>query len=108
MSFYPPYSHSKNKVQVELDLSNYATKSDLNIAARVDTSQFAKKYYLANLKLEADKLDNDKLETNQVDRSKLSDAIKNEVVKKTEYDNKVKKVDSIKTDDTSNLVKKAD
>ena len=29
MSFSPPYSHSKNKIEVELDLSNYATKSDL-------------------------------------------------------------------------------
>ena len=29
MSYFPPYGHSKNKIEVELDLSNYATKSDL-------------------------------------------------------------------------------
>ena len=62
MSFSPPYSHSKNKIEVELDLSNYATKSDLKNASDVDTSQFAKKDDLANLKPEVDKLDIDKLE----------------------------------------------
>ena len=41
MSYFPPYS--KNKIGVELDLSNYATKSDLKNATVVDTSQFAKK-----------------------------------------------------------------
>ena len=43
MSYFPPCSHSKNKIEVELGLSNYATKSDLKNAAGVDTSQFAKK-----------------------------------------------------------------
>ena len=43
MSYFPPYIHSKNKIEVELDLSNYATKSDLKNAAGVDTSRFAKK-----------------------------------------------------------------
>ena len=43
------YVHSKNKIEIELNLSNYATKSDLNNASDMDTSQFA------NLKLEADK-----------------------------------------------------
>ena len=42
MSYFPPDSHSKNKIEVKLDLSNYPTKSDLNNASRVDTSQFAK------------------------------------------------------------------
>ena len=45
MSYFPPYHHSKNKIKVELDLSNFATKS-----AGVGTSQFAKKDDLANLK----------------------------------------------------------
>ena len=46
MSYFPPYSDSKNKIEVELDLcnlSNYATKSDLKNATGVDTSQFAKR-----------------------------------------------------------------
>ena len=29
MSYFPPYTHNKNKIEVELDLSNYATKFDL-------------------------------------------------------------------------------
>ena len=49
------YVHSKNKIEIELNLYNYATKSDLNNASDMDTSQFA------NLKLEADKLAVDKL-----------------------------------------------
>ena len=37
MSYFPPYGHSKNKIEVELDLSNYAPKSDLKNATGVDT-----------------------------------------------------------------------
>ena len=48
-------------VKVGLDLSNYATKPDLKNAARVDTSSFAKKTDLVNLKSDVDKLDIDKL-----------------------------------------------
>ena len=40
---YFPYSHSKSKLEVKLNLSNFATKSDLKIAAGFDTSQFSKK-----------------------------------------------------------------
>ena len=49
------------KVKVELDLCNYATKTDLKNATGVDTSSFAKKTGLANLKSDVDKLDIDKL-----------------------------------------------
>ena len=70
-------------MKVELDLSNYATKADLKNATGVDTFEFAKKVDLASLKSEIDKLDIGKLETTSVDLSKLSDAVKNEVVKKT-------------------------
>ena len=52
MSYFPPYSYSKNKMELELDVSNYATKSDLKNVTGVDTSQFAKKDYLVNLKSE--------------------------------------------------------
>ena len=49
------------KVKVKLDLSNYATKMDLKNATGIDTSSFAKKFDLANLKSNLDKLDVDKL-----------------------------------------------
>ena len=61
MSYFPTYSHSKNKTEVGLDLSIYVTKSDSKNAAGVDTSQFAKKDDLANLKSEVEKQDIDKL-----------------------------------------------
>ena len=60
-SQFPPYIHRKNRIDVKLDLPNYATKSDLKNAAGVDTSQFAKKDRFANLKLVVDKLHTDKL-----------------------------------------------
>ena len=96
MSYFPPYSHSRNKIEVKLDLSNYATKN----ATGVDTSQFAKKDDLANLKTEVDKLDIDKLaklDTDELkpvptDFSKLSEVVKNNAVKKTEYDAKIKDI----------------
>ena len=56
MSCFPkPFTNKK--MELELNLSNYATKSDLKNAAGVDTSQFAKKYDLTNLKSEIDKFD---------------------------------------------------
>ena len=82
MSYFPePYIHSKNKVKVELDLSKYATKSDLKSATGVNASKFAKKVDLAGLKLE----------TTPIDLSKLSNAVNDDVVKKTLYDALVKK-----------------
>ena len=63
MSYFPePYTYSKNKIEVELDLPNYATKYDWKNKTGVDTSDFAKKTDLANLKSDVDKLDIDKLE----------------------------------------------
>ena len=43
MNYFLPYSQSKNKIEVELDLSNYSTKSNLKKGTGVDTSQVAKK-----------------------------------------------------------------
>ena len=63
-------------INVKVDLSNYATKTDLKNVACVDTSSFASKTNLSNLKTEVDKLDIDKLAPVSVDLSKLSDAIK--------------------------------
>ena len=63
----------------------------------VDTSSFALKTNLANLKTEVDKLDIDKLVPIPVDLSKLSDLVKNDVFKKTLYDKLVAKVNNIDT-----------
>ena len=107
MSYFPePHTHSKNKIEIELDLSNYATKSDLKNATCVDTSDFAKKADFTSLKSNADEVDIDKLknvpsglsnlkskvdkfdigelETTPRDLSKLSDVVKNDVVKKSD------------------------
>ena len=59
--YFPKPNSLGTNVKVELDLSNYATKTDLKNAAGVDTSDFAKKTDLANLKSDVDKLDIDKL-----------------------------------------------
>ena len=109
---------------VTVDLSNYATKADNKNITHVDTSNFALKPNLANLKTELDRLDIDKLKSlpnnlsnlkTKVDEldidklvplptdlSKLSNAVKNEVVKKTEYNAKIKSIED-KIPDISNL-----
>ena len=105
MSQYFPTPSSRNEnIKVEIDLSNYATKKDINDITHVDTSNFAIKTNLSSLKTEVDKLDIDKLATVPVDLSKLSNVVKNDVVKKTVYDKLVTKVDNI---DTSDYVLKA-
>ena len=87
MSYYPPYKSSSNNVKVELDLINYATKTDLKNITHVDVSSFASKTTLAALKTEVDKIDTDKLKTAPTDLAKLTNAIENDVVKKTDYNN---------------------
>ena len=62
---------SGGRVKVELDLSNYATKSDLKNATGVNVSNFSKNIDLATLKLNVDKLDIDKLEKLPIDLSSL-------------------------------------
>ena len=79
----------------KVDLSNYATKADIKNISHVDTSSFVLRTDLANLKTEFDKLDIDKFEPVRVDLSKLTDVVKNEVVKKTAYDKLVPKVNNI-------------
>ena len=80
--YYPPYKSSSNNIKVELDLSNYATKKDINDITHVDVSGFASKTNLAALKTEVDKIDADKLKTAPNNLAKLSNVVKNEVVKK--------------------------
>ena len=65
----------------------------------VDTSGFALKTNLANLKTEVDKLDIDKLVPVSTDLSKLSNVVNNDVVKKTVYEKLVAKVNNIDTSD---------
>ena len=85
-------------MKVNIDLSNYATKTDIKNIPHVDTSSFALKTNLASLKTEVDKLDIDKLVSIPVDFSKLSDVVKNDV-KKTVYNKLVAQVDNIDTSD---------
>ena len=95
--YFPPYRTSGRNIKVELDLSNYATKTDLKNVTHVDVSSFALKTNLANLKTEVDKIDIAKLKPIPDDLAKLSNAVKNDVVKKTEYDKLVEKVGNIDT-----------
>ena len=103
-------------------------KTDIKNILHADTSSFTLTSNLASLKTEVNKLDIDKLAPVPVDLSKLSDVVKNDVVKKTAYDKLVAKVNSIDNSrfvlktkydtckseieneipDTSELVKKAD
>ena len=105
--FPKPYEPFGGDINVKVDLSNYATKTDIKNISHIDTSSFALKSNLASLKTEVDKLDinklkslpndlsnlkgkADKLDINElalvpVDLSKLRNVVKNEAVKKTEY-----------------------
>ena len=93
MSYYPPYKSSSSNVKVELDLTNYATKDDVKNVTHVDVSSYATKTNLAALKTEVDKIDIVKLKKVPDDLAKLSNVVKNEVVKKTDFsaDDYVKK-----------------
>ena len=107
-------------------MSNYATKADFKNATSADTLAFAEKTDLSNLESDVDKLDINKLKivrsglsnlkskvdkvdirklkTTPIDLGKLSDVVKNGVVKKSEYNELVKKVNNVNTTNTSNLV----
>ena len=98
--FPKPYEPFSGDTNVKVDLSNYATKTDIKSISHVDTSSFALKTNLANLKTDVAKLDIDKLVPVLVYLSKLSDVVKNDVVKKDVYDDqlvtKVNNIDTIK------------
>ena len=130
MNHYFPkrYDPFGGDINVKVYLSNYAIKADIKNISHVDTSSFALKTNLANLKTEVDKLHIDKLVPVPVDLNKLSDVVKNDVAKKDVYNKLVAKVDNINTSsffkkteyhtdkselenkipDTSGLVKKTD
>ena len=76
---YEPFG---GDINVKVNLSNYATKTDIKNISHINISSFALKPILASLKIEVDKLDVDKLVLAPVDLGKLSDVVKNDVVKK--------------------------
>ena len=108
-------------------MRNYATKTDIKNISHVDISSYTLKSNLASLKTEVDKLgidklkssatnlsnlkskvdrlDIDKLASVPVDLSNLSNVVKNEVVKKIEYNAKVKNIED-KIPDITNLATK--
>ena len=103
MSQYSPklYEPTGGDIHVKVDLSNYATKTDLKNISHIDVSSYALKSNLASLKTEVDKLDIDNLTSVPIDLAKLSNVVKNDIVKKTEYDKLVNKVNGI---DNTNFV----
>ena len=125
--FSKRYEPFEGDINVKVDLSIYATKSDLKNATGVDTSSFAKGTDLAslksnvdkvdieklknvptnlsNLKSKVDKLDIDKLVPVPVDLSKLSNLVKNDVVQKDVFNAKIKNVED-KIPDITNLATK--
>ena len=95
--FTKPYEPFGGDINVIVDLWNYATKTVIKNISHADTSSFALKTNLANLKSKVDKLDIDKLVPVPTDLSKLSNGVKNDVVKKDVYDKLVTKVNTIGT-----------
>ena len=126
--YFPAPKYLGGKVKFELDLPNFATKTDLKNATGIDTSSFAEKVNLANLKSNVDKLDIDKLKiiptslsnlkskTDKidvdklvpflVDLSKLSNVVKNDIDKNDVYNAKMKKIED-KIPDITNLTSKS-
>ena len=80
--FQKPYELFGRDINVKFGLSNYATKTDIKNISHIDTSNFALKLNLASLKSEVDKLDINKLVPVPFDLSKLTDVVKNDVLKK--------------------------
>ena len=91
--YFPSYG-STNNIKVELDLANYATKDDVKNITHVDVSSYTIKTNSAALKSEVDKIDTDKLKKVPTDLSKLSNVVKNDVVKKTDYNTKVTSIEN--------------
>ena len=95
--FPKPNEPFRGDINVKIDHLNYAKKADIKNISHVDSSRFVSKTNLVSLKAEVDKLDIDKLVLVPVDLSKLSDVVKNDVVKKTANDKLVTEVNSVGT-----------
>ena len=102
--YFPQYESSSKNIKVELDLSSYATKDDVENITHVDVSSYASKTNLAALKTEVDKIDTDKLKTVPNDLAKFSNVVKNDVVKKTENNIKVTNIENQIAGVTKNTV----
>ena len=105
--FPKPYEPFGGDINVKVDLSNYAIKTDIKNISHIDTSSFALRTNLATLKTEVGKLDIDKLVPVPVDLSKLSDVVKNDIVKKTDYNAKIAEIE-YKISDIINLATKTE
>ena len=103
-TYYPPYKSSSNNIKEELDLTNYATKTDLKNITHVDVSSFASKTNLAALKTEEAKIDADKLKTVLVDLAKLTNAVENDLLKETVYNTKVTSIEGQLAGITKNTI----
>ena len=98
MSYYSqPESHITNRINVELDLSNYPTKSDLKGVAYDKTSNLTVREDFPSLKVRVDKLDVDKLKTVLADLSSITNVIDNNVLKNVVYDKLVINANTIDT-----------
>ena len=74
--FPKPYEAFSGDINLKVDLFNHPARTDIKNISHIDTSSFASKTNLDNLKTEVDKLDIDKLVPLPVDLSKLSDVVK--------------------------------
>ena len=92
-TYYPPYKSSSQNIKVELDFAKYATKDDVKNITQVDVSSFPSKTNLAALKTEIAEIDADKLKTLPVDLAKLTNAVENDLVKKTDCNTKVTSIE---------------
>ena len=97
-NYFPPSRRRfRGDIKVKLDLSNYATKTDLKNVTHVDVSSLASKTYLASLKTEVDKLDIPKLSIVPADLAKLTNKVANDLVEETDFNALEKKVTGNKT-----------
>ena len=106
MSQYFPKSYEPfgGDINVKVNLSSYTTKTDLKNIPHIDVSSYTLKSNLASLKTEVDKLDIDKLKPVSNNLAKISNVVRNDIVKKTEYDKLVAKVNG---SETTNFVLKS-
>ena len=81
--YFPSYLISRlENIKVELDLTNHATKTDMNNVTRVDTSNFVLKTNLNDLKTKVNKLDIVKLKVVTTDLAKLTKEVQEDFIKK--------------------------
>ena len=85
--YFSPYRGSGRNIKVKLDLSSYATKTDLKNVAHVDISSFALKTNLADLETEVDKIEIAKLTPVPDNLAKVSNVVKNMLLKRLNITN---------------------